>query len=315
MAFKVCVAQEDSAMTTQPSPIDVEFTSQGVVCRGWLSLPAGEGPFPLVIMGHGFGATREMKLAQYAARFVASGLATLIFDYRRFGASDGAPRHLMVPRDEVDDWHAALAFARTLPRIDAARIALWGTSFAGGLVLVAAAEDGNVAATVSQCPLLDGRAAAIAIARYAGLWNMLRVSAHGFYDLARAAFGAAPHYMPIVARPGSVGAMTSADAWDGYMRLAPPNYRNEVSARTGLYVSSFRPIASVARVRCPALLQICEKDTVAPVAAVEKAAKQMPRAEVVRYSVGHFDVYVGEDFERSVADQRAFLVRHLAPSA
>jgi uncharacterized protein len=295
---------------------DVEFSSpvrgeRAAHCRGWLSLPSGPGPFPLVVMAHGFGGTREMKLTPYAERFVAAGFGTLLFDYRRFGASDGEPRNLMVPRDEVEDWLAALAFARTLPEVDHARIALWGTSFAGGLVLRAAAADGAVAATVSQCPLLDGRAAAVELARYAGALAMLRVSAHGLYDLLRAAVGASPHYMPIVGRPGAVAAMTSADAWDGYTRLAPPDFRNEVSARTGLYVTGFRPITVVAGVRCPALLQICERDTVAPIAAVERAAALMPKAEVVRYPVGHFDVYVGADFERSVSDQEAFLVKHL----
>jgi hypothetical protein len=37
----------------------------------------------------------------------------------------------------------------------------------------------------------------------------------------------------------------------------------------------------------------------------------MPHAEVVRYPLGHFDVYFDDAFERSVADQEAFLRRHL----
>jgi len=31
---------------------------------------------------------------------------------------------------------------------------------------------------------------------------------------------------------------------------------------------------------------------------------------VIRYSAGHFDIYVGDDFERNVSDQLAFLARH-----
>lgn len=291
---------------------DVAFQSGGMTCRGWLTFPAGmKKDVPLVLMAHGFGGTREMHLEQYAARFNAAGMATLIFDYRGFGASDGEPRNRLVPADEMADWHAALAFARTLPGIDAKRIALWGTSFAGGLVISVAAQDGNVAATVSQCPLLDGFAAALEIARYAGPLALLRVSAHGLLDALRSGTGAAPHYVPIVAKPGEVGAMTSADAWNGYQRLVTPGFRNEVTARTALLVPAFRPIRDAAKVKCPALLQICELDSVAPVSATEKAAKRMPKAETVRYPVGHFDVYFGTAFERSVADQTAFLVKHL----
>ena len=34
---------------------------------------------------------------------------------------------------------------------------------------------------------------------------------------------------------------------------------------------------------------------------------------VVSLSIGHFDIYVGEDWERAVADQTEFLVRTLKP--
>lgn len=307
-------------MTTAPATRstdrqDVTFTSGGVACRGWLTYPATAAPgrVPLVLMAHGFGGTRDMHLEPYAQRFNEAGMATLIFDYRGWGASDGTPRNRLDPDAEIADWHAALAFVRTLPGIDASRIALWGTSFAGGLVVSVAAQDGQVAATISQCPLLDGFAAALEIARYAGPLALLRVSAHGLVDAARAAVGATPHYIPIVAQPGELGAMTSADAWDGYIHLCPPGFRNEVTARTALLVPLFRPVRDAARVRCPALLQICEQDSVAPVSAVEKAARLMPKAEVVRYPVGHFDVYFDAPFERSVSDQLQFLRRHLKP--
>ena len=294
---------------------DVAFASSGVTCRGWLAFPAAAAgqSVPLVIMGHGFGATREMRLEAYAERFHAAGMATLIFDYRRLGASDGEPRNLVVPNDEIADWHAALAYARSLPHVDTSRIALWGTSFGGGLVVSVAAQDGDVAAIVSQCPFMDGRAAALGIARDAGLGAALRLSGHALLDVLRATFGSAPHYMPIVARPGQVGVMTSVDSWDGVMRMAPPRFRNEVSARTALLVPLFRPLRDAAKVKCPALLQICELDTVAPTSATKKAAARMPRAEVLHYPVGHFDVYVGPAFEQSVNDQLAFLRRHLLP--
>lgn len=294
---------------------DVEFYSDGTICRAWLTYPthADKQNVPIVIMAHGFGGTREMRLEQYAQRFNAAGMATLIFDYRHFGASDGLPRQCLIPEREVTDWHSALAYVRTLPNIDKQRIALWGTSFAGGLVVTVAAQDGKVAATVSQCPMLDGLASALEIARYGGIFSLLRVSSHGVFDVARSILGATAHYMPVAAKEGELGAMSSADAYDAYLRLAPPNssHQNQVTARTGLLVPMFRPIRDAAKVKCPALLQICTQDTVAPASAAEKAAKKMPKAEVVRYPVGHFDVYFGEAFERSVSDQLAFLQKHL----
>lgn len=42
----------------------------------------------------------------------------------------------------------------------------------------------------------------------------------------------------------------------------------------------------------------------------EMAAK-MPKGEVVKYPIGHFDIYAGDKFEEAVTTQTAFLKRHL----
>ena len=60
-----------------------------------------------------------------------------------------------IPRDSSTDWHAAIAFARALPQVDATRIATFGSSMGGGNALAAAAEDPDVAAAISQVPFLD----------------------------------------------------------------------------------------------------------------------------------------------------------------
>src|SRR5205807_2673680 len=120
--------------------------------------PDAEHP-PLVILGHGLGATREYGIEPYAQRFADAGIAAMVFTYRHFGDSGGQPRQLLDIERQLDDWAAALAYVRTLEEIDSTRIALWGTSFGGGHVLVTAARDGDVAAVVSQCPFTDGVAA------------------------------------------------------------------------------------------------------------------------------------------------------------
>src|SRR3954468_11946825 len=137
--------------------LDVGFPSSGDECRAWLYLPKAERP-PLVILGHGLGATREYGLEPYAEHFADAGIAALVFTYRHFGDSGGRPRQLLDIERQLCDWAAALAYARGLDGIDHDRIALWGTSFAGGHVLEAAARDGGVAAVVSQIPFTDGRA-------------------------------------------------------------------------------------------------------------------------------------------------------------
>src|SRR5260370_3407477 len=113
---------------------DVEFrTGDGLTLRGWLYLPdAGAPPFPAVVMEHGFAATKEMHLDDFAAAFAGGGLAALVYDNRNLGASDGSPRGEIAPYFQIQDYRDAITFAQSLAEIDAGRIGIWGSSYSGG---------------------------------------------------------------------------------------------------------------------------------------------------------------------------------------
>lgn len=128
----------------------------GARCAAWFYAPQGVEQPPLVVMAHGLGGTRHMRLDAYARTFAAAGIAALVFDYRGFGDSEGSPRQIVDVREQLADWRSALAFARTELPVDRDRIAIWGTSFGGGHVLSIAAEDHALAGVVAQCPFVDG---------------------------------------------------------------------------------------------------------------------------------------------------------------
>src|SRR4051812_2044955 len=288
--------------------LDVAFPSAGDECRAWLFMPDAERP-PLVILGHGLGATREYGLEPYADRFADAGIAALVFTYRHFGDSGGRPRQLLDIERQLRDWAAAPADARSLDGIAHDRIALGGTSFAGGHVLVAAARDGAVAAVVSQCPFTDGLAAT----RVASPRSLARAVVPALRDELARVRRKPPVLVPLVGPPGSPALMTSPDAEPGYRALIPPgeHFENAVSARFITRVGLSRPGRSARDVNAPILFCICDADTVAPAATALRYAATAPRGEVKRYPVGHFDIYRGDAFEQAVGDQTEFLVRHL----
>lgn len=264
-----------------------------------------------MILGHGFGVTRAARLGAYAERFAAAGIAALAFDYRHFGDSEGEPRQLLDIGRQLGDWQAALAFVRSLDGIDPERVALWGSSFGGGHVVRVAAGDARVAAAVSQIPFTTGLSALRAI----GPRQAARLTAAGLRDVSRRLRGRQPHMVPIAAPPGELAAISTPDALPGYEAMHDEGpLRNEVAARIGLRVPSYNPARAVSRVRCPLLVCIAEEDAVTPAAPAERMAARAPRGEVVRYPVEHFAIYVGEWFERAVADQTEFLSRHLLGS-
>jgi fermentation-respiration switch protein FrsA (DUF1100 family) len=260
-------------------------------------------------MAHGFSATRELRLDAYAERFCAAGIGALLFDYRHFGASGGEPRQLLDIGRQQADYHAAIAFARGLGWVDPGRVAVFGSSFSGGHVIEVAAADPRVAAVVSQCPFTDGLATLPAL----GAASVARLTREGIIDVLRAVRSRPPHYVAAAGAPGTTAVMTTPDALGGMEALVPTESRweNRVAARITLRVGIYRPGLAAARVACPALYCLCDDDLLAPAERSATLAGRGPRAEVKRYPVGHFDIYLGEPWERAVSDQTEFLRRTL----
>jgi pimeloyl-ACP methyl ester carboxylesterase len=133
-----------------PNSSDLPFTdseqtfySEGTACAARVYRPVAQTvgvdvPRPVIVMGHGFGGVRALRLYAYAERFVAAGYLVVVFDYRGFGESEGSPRQVLDVGMQLQDWRAALSFARALPGADPERLIAWGTSFGGGHVITLA---------------------------------------------------------------------------------------------------------------------------------------------------------------------------------
>lgn len=292
---------------------DVEFSSHGTSISAWhfaadvdsLSGPAGR---PCVVMAHGFGATKDAGLEPFAQRFQAAGSDVIVFDYRGFGTSDGVLRQNVDHRRHREDYVSAIAYARSLPGVDAERIVLWGSSYSGGHVVAVAATDTRIAGVISQGAAMDGLAAVLMILSYAGPLQLLRLTAHALRDVARAVLRRSPHLIPIVGPPDTIAAISSADGESGYAAIMGPTFRNEMCARGILPILINRPVTAASGLHMPLMLVVAEKDSIAPVAAVEKVGQRAQgTVRIERYDVGHFDIYLGEVFEKSVSAQVDFL--------
>jgi pimeloyl-ACP methyl ester carboxylesterase len=290
---------------------DVTFQVKGTAISAWLYLPENlSTPVPCIVMGHGFGGTKDMLLESYALRYQEAGLAALAFDYRHFGESEGEPRQLMLISNQLEDYAAAVEYARGLREIDPARIALWGASASGGYGIMIAAKDKNIACVVALCPGLDHRASEKMFKEKLGIRHFLRLFVHGQRDMMRSRLGLSPHKIPIVGKPGTMAFFPLKDAYEGYSKGVSETFVNEICARVVLRSHGFRPDKHAPNAGCPILIQICDHDTLAPISP-ETERELSKYAEIKRYPIGHFDIYVRDDFERSVSDQLDFFKRRL----
>lgn len=323
--------RKSSEAPSTASRAEVEFDSGGDRCAAWLYRPASEEGSdggrtpaagaaagedasapgaPLVILAHGFGMTREAGLAAYAERFAAAGIAALVFDYRHFGASGGRPRELLEIGRQLDDWRAAIAYARGLAWADPERIALWGTSFSGGHVVAVAAEDERIATVVSQAPF-SGTGERQGPPRPAFMARLIFAAVR---DELASRLGRGPAYLPVTDAPGEPCLFEVPPADDPLAALLPEGghgWRNRFTPRVILRLRGYRPFERVGRIRRPWLLCVCDRDSVTPAQrAVERA---MPSSGLVlrRYPIEHFQIYSGEWFERAAAEQAEFLCEQL----
>jgi alpha-beta hydrolase superfamily lysophospholipase len=245
---------------------------------------------------------RRDRLGAFAQRFAAAGFAALVFDHRGFGDSDGEP-DLFRPARQLEDWRAAIAHVRSLPGIDPARVATFGSSMGGGNALAAAAQDARVAAAISQVPFLD-------IMRQAH-----RSSPSVTVRMVAAALRG--RHVPAVGQPDEPAFINAPGGEEGWRRVVAigedSRWRNRVSSRW-LLGRPFRPVRYAAKLHCPWLVCVGEADRVAKPGPAIAAARRAPQGELRTYAgVDHFDVYDGPVHEALVADQIDFLRRHLLP--
>ncbi len=174
-------------------PVEHEFPSVGRMLKGYLWLPAGAGPFACVIHNHGSGLAQGSEDAVQpgvAAELLAWGLAVFYPHRHGYGNSPGPDWRSDCPGEPFSEGYnraivarleresldvvAALAFLRTLPAIDAGRVAVMGSSFGGVNTLLAAerepgfrcaVEFAGAAMNWDRNPLLRARRTAAARAR------------------------------------------------------------------------------------------------------------------------------------------------------
>lgn len=136
----------------------VEFKAlDGTQLAAFLYIPdGGKGPYPAIVLSHGFGAVKEMALDQYAEKFSAAGFVCLVYDHRNTGASGGEPRGEIDPWQQVSDMRDAITWIGSRAEVDPDQIGLWGTSYSGGHSLVVASTDRRVKCVVAVVPTISG---------------------------------------------------------------------------------------------------------------------------------------------------------------
>jgi predicted ester cyclase len=157
-----------------------------------------------------------------------------------------------------------------------------------------------VCAAISQVPFLDMRQAYSPSPQVTE--EMQAAAAEG-------------RYLPAVGQPHEAAFINAPGAEAGWRRVVAigeeSRWRNRVSA-AWLMESPYRTSHHAATLHCPWLVCVAADDQVASPGPAIEAACRAPKGEFCIYpDVGHFEIYDGPPHEEVVADELAFLYRHL----
>ncbi len=295
---------------------NIEFVANGTTLRGWLYKdPESSSAQPLVVMAHGFTATKEMTLDRYAELFSAAGLAVLVFDHRNTGASDGLPRFEIDPVAQWRDYSHAITFGQSLKGIDRERIGIWGTSFSGGQVLAVAANDRRVRCVVTQVPMISGYETIMRMAApadVAGIRQMVDA------DRTSQLQGNAPGLVPITAadpsQPHVFPGIRSHDYFHGFKESIPGlPWENLITISTVQHLFEYDVTPYIERIApIPLLMIVAEEDISTPTDIALKAYQRALEPKQLLLVPGdHYGSYI-EEFEATSVAARDWFTKHLS---
>jgi len=297
----------------------INFHSNGVKCEGWKYTPVKSHPKyedTLVVLGHGIGCQRDFGLERYAEGYAKAGIASLSFDYRNFGGSDGDPRNLIAPTRHVEDWIAAVEYARASGYKN---IVAHGTSYGGGHVLVAASKQMNVSCVISQVPFVGGPESTKKNIVARGVTGVLRILHTYLKDSLHGLLGWDAVGMKIAAdkSAGEFGYM-ELDPWElqKYYSKHPKTrlggWENMSPGRGLLDVFLYKPIKHVSQIQVPTLIVALKDDSLCNVKDIELTAEKCGKAcTVVARDGDHFAIYEPEHFGPLMNQYIDFLSQHL----
>ena len=276
---------------------DISFYSEGTRCSAWLYLPEADKKCPIIVMAHGLGGTRKMRLYAFAERFAQAGYACFLFDYRNYGDSDGDKRQLINVKMQLKDWNNAIEFIKKDSRVDSDKLLLFGSSFSGGHVTYLSAHRNDVKGTVAQCPYTD----TMATVREVGLPYIIRRAPFVIADVLSCVTGYHPVMLKLSTFKGELAFM-EADEKTTNDFIEGADFINEAPARTLLEFLKYSPGRYFGKINTPIFVAACSQDDLAPADKTIELSKNAKNSTYKRYDCGHFQIYCNEFFEEAVND-------------
>lgn len=141
---------ETMEQTTAFTRYHIHFPSDGIQVDGFMNVPTSGGPFPVIILNHGYMPRESYDLLTYTTKYADAlanaGYLVIHPSFRNHRGSETGPNphRIGYARDVMN----LIPMARRLPQADGKPVGLWGHSMGGGITLRVLTLTDQVAAAV-----------------------------------------------------------------------------------------------------------------------------------------------------------------------
>ena len=159
-----------------------DFGNEGQQIAGTLHLPNGVGPHPGVVLCHGFTGMRleaHFLFVKTSRALEQAGIASLRFDFRGSGESEGEFRDMTV-EGEVSDALKAVDVLCAVPEVDERRVGVLGLSLGGFVAACVTGLEKRVKSTVLWSAVAN---MSEAMERRLDAEQRLLLEEHGYIDI------------------------------------------------------------------------------------------------------------------------------------
>jgi dipeptidyl aminopeptidase/acylaminoacyl peptidase len=133
----------------------IRYPSDDLIITGMMNVPKGEGPFPVVVLNHGYiPPSRYWSGAdtwRAADHLAVQGYLTISPDFRGWGGSDTGDNFFRTGL--VIDVLNLISSLPSVPQADPDRVGMWGHSMGGGVTTKAITIDPRIRAAVLYAPV------------------------------------------------------------------------------------------------------------------------------------------------------------------
>ncbi|CAG9982953.1 unnamed protein product [Clonostachys byssicola] len=246
-------------------------------------------------------------------RFQAAGFAAIVFDHRNWGESDGLPRHHTDHYQQTQDLHDVVYYASIRPGVDQNRIALWGSSFSGGIVMAVGAVDPRVQVVITQVPFVSGHATRRRMAP--------DVLTKIFSDRGQTSFHK-PSYVPTfpesldqAQKDPDAAVLGTEESWyySQTVKAFGQKKENKITLQSLFHAIRAEPSVYATQLSPkPFFMAVGLADSlIDPKVQLDVFEMAKEPKELLKMDCGHFDVYQGGHFEENISHQIEFLRKNL----